>query len=129
MLFLEGSLFKRIKSHKKMEGSVIFFTVQLIRAKNGHKYEVNVLFDDLKREEPMECAKYIHKWVEEGKQGRGYRPLNQWARSIINRNEDCGNGSRKVNPYKKVYCINGNRSCTVSNKVNRNKKRENGRMD
>ena len=83
MLFPEGSLFKRIKSHKKMEGSVISFTVELIGEKNGHKYEVNVLFDDLKKEEPMACAKYIHKWVEEGKRGRGYRPLNQWARTII----------------------------------------------
>lgn len=107
MLFPKGSHFRLIKSHKKVDGIFLTLLVQLIVANNGHKYEVDVSFDELKKEEPLACAKYIRQWVAESKRGRGCRPLNQWASTIINSYSGeslSGNGMITNKRKRKGYC-------------------------
>ena len=79
--------FRTITDHKLVDGVLSLF-VEWFVTKTGLTNKQFVLFDDLKNDEGIACAKYIRQHVVEGRRGRGMRPLNQWASNILKHYSD-----------------------------------------
>ena len=92
---LEGDCtFRKILNHSWNDG-ILMLKAQHVDPMKGN-FEMDMPLKKLKKDEPLACAKHIHKCTAENR--RGHRPLNEWASQTIKLHSSMIRRIARINP-------------------------------